>query len=256
MSDLVVSGLSVSFGRRIAVDGVDAAVGAGEWLAVIGPNGSGKTSLLRGVAGTVPHRGSVRVDGVELSDMTARRAATAVAMVPQHRVLPENMTVLDYALLGRIPHTGYFGVEGPNDLAAVRRALDRLGTADLESRPLGTLSGGELQRVVLARALSQDAGVLLLDEPTTSLDIGHAQQVLDLVDQLRRERGMAVVAAIHDLTLAAQYADRLVLLDQGVVVAQGPPRDVLTPSAVAHFSGARVHLMQGPGGETVIVPRR
>jgi len=256
MSELVLSGLGVSFGDRMAVAGVDVTVAAGEWLALVGPNGSGKTSLLRAVAGTIPHRGSVLVDGVAVASMSPRRVAAAIAMVPQHRVLPDDMSVLDYTLLGRIPYAGYFGIEGPSDVVAARRALARLDAADLERRPLGTLSGGERQRVVLARALTQEAGVLLLDEPTTSLDIGHAQQVLDLVDELRVERGMAVVAAIHDLTFAAQYAGRLLLLDAGTVVAQGLPAAVLTESAIARFSGARVHLMHGPEGEPVVVPRR
>lgn len=256
MSQLALRGIGVSFGDRVAVTGVDATVAAGEWLALVGPNGSGKTSLLRAVAGTIPHRGVVQVDGVPVATMSPRHAAAAIAMVPQHRVLPDDMSVLDYTLLGRIPYAGYFGIEGPSDVAAARRALTRLDAADLAGRRLGTLSGGERQRVVLARALAQEAGVLLLDEPTTSLDVGHAQQVLDLVDELRVERGIAVIAAIHDLTFAAQYAGRLLLLDAGTVIAQGAPAEVLSEAAIARFSGARVHLMQGPGGEPVVVPRR
>lgn len=256
MSQLALRGVGVSFGDRVAVTGVDATVAAGEWLALVGPNGSGKTSLLRAVAGTIPHRGVVQVDGVPVATMSPRRVAAAIAMVPQHRVLPDDMSVLDYTLLGRIPYAGYFGIEGPSDVAAARRALTRLDAADLAGRRLGTLSGGERQRVVLARALAQEAGVLLLDEPTTSLDIGHAQQVLDLVDELRVERGIAVIAAIHDLTFAAQYAGRLLLLDAGTVIAQGSPVEVLSEAAIARFSGARVHLMHGPGGEPVVVPRR
>ena len=256
MSSVVTSDLSVAFRERRAVVGVSLPVSAGEWLAVVGPNGAGKTSFLRAIAGTVAYRGSVRVDDVEVNTMTPRRAAAATAVVPQHRVLPEDMTVFDYILLGRTPHTGYFGVEGPQDIAAARRALIRLDGVDLERRRLGTLSGGESQRIVLARALAQETGVLLLDEPTTSLDIGHAQQVLDLVDELRRERGMAVISALHDLTFAAQYADRVLLLDDGVVVGHGTAAEVLTESAITRFSGARIHLLRGPGGEPVIVPRR
>lgn len=256
MSTVTTTDLVVTFGDRRAVDGVTVSVAEGEWLAVVGPNGAGKTSLLRAIAGTVAYRGSVRVDGAEVGDMSPRRAASAIAVVPQHRVLPEDMTVFDYTLLGRIPHTGYFGIEGPRDLAAARQALARLDASDLEGRRLGTLSGGEVQRVVLARALAQESGVLLLDEPTTSLDIGHTQQVLDLVDGLRGERGIAVIAAIHDLTFAAQYADRVLLLDGGAPIAQGTASSVLTEEAISRFSGARVHLMRGPGGEPVIVPRR
>ncbi|HEX5630333.1 MAG TPA: ABC transporter ATP-binding protein, partial [Acidimicrobiia bacterium] len=256
MSRLEIRELRVRFGERVAVGGVTVVVDSGEWLGVIGPNGSGKTSLLRGVAGTVPHEGEVLVDGHPVSSMAPRRVAATIAVVPQHRMLPEDMTVFDYAMLGRIPHTGYFGIEGPGDIAATRAALDRLDATDLAGRRLGTLSGGERQRVVLARALTQDAGVLLLDEPTTSLDIGHAQQVLDLIDQLRRERGMAVVSAIHDLTFAAQYADELLLLDAGSVVTLGRPQEVLTEAAISRFSGARVQLLRSPDGAPVVVPRR
>lgn len=256
MSSLVVSEVGVAFGERRAVNRVSVSVAAGEWLAVVGPNGAGKTSLLRAIAGTVGYEGSIKVDDAEVRAMTPRRAAAAIALVPQYRVLPEDMTVFDYAVLGRIPHTGYFGVEGPDDLAAAHRALVRLDADELASRRLGTLSGGERQRVVLARALAQEAGVLLLDEPTTSLDIGHTQQVLDLVDELRAERGIAVVAAIHDLTFAAQYADRVLLLDGGEAIALGTPGEVLTAEAITRFSGARVHLLRGPAGEPVIVPRR
>jgi iron complex transport system ATP-binding protein len=134
--------------------------------------------------------------------------------------------------------------------------LQRLDATSLEGRRLGTLSGGERQRVVLARALAQDAGVVLLDEPTTALDIGHAQQVLDLIDQLRLERHIAVVSAIHDLTFAAQYADELLLLDRGAVVAHGPAEAVLTEAAIGRFSGARVQLITGPDGKPAVVPRR
>ena len=166
------------------------------------------------------------------------------------------MTAAEYVLLGRTPHLGYLAAEGAADVAAALSSLERLDAGALAPRPLGSLSGGERQRVVLARALAQDPEVLLLDEPTASLDIGHQQQVLDLVEGLRRERGIAVVAALHDLTLAAQYADRLVLLDGGRVVADGTAAAVLTPEALARFSGARVSLLRGPDGEMVVAPRR
>ena len=240
----------------MAVDGVDLEVDRGEWVAVIGPNGAGKSSLLRAVAGTVPHEGEITVGGVEVRALPRRQAARLVALVPQHPVLPEGMRVLDYVLLGRTPHLGYFAVETTADAVIALEAMERLDATDLAARRLDTLSGGERQRVVLARALAQQPEVLLLDEPTTALDIGHGQQVLDLVDELRAERGMSIVAAVHDLTLAAQYAGRLVLVDGGRVAASGSADEVLTEEALGRFSGARVTILRGPGGEVVVVPRR
>jgi len=256
-----VSGISarevvVRYDGRVAVDGVDLDVAGGEWVALVGPNGAGKTSLLRALAGTVPSTGTVAVRGCHRADMSRRRWARLVAAVAQHPVLPPGLTAAEYVLLGRTPHLGYLAAESAADVSAALAALERLDAGALATRPLGSLSGGERQRVVLARALAQGPEVLLLDEPTASLDIGHQQQVLDLVDGLRRERGLAVVSALHDLTLAAQYAGRLVLLDRGQVVADGTAAAVLTPEALARFSGARVAMLRGPGGELVVAPRR
>jgi iron complex transport system ATP-binding protein len=256
VSRLAARGVAVSFDGISVVDGVDLEVGAGEWVAVIGPNGAGKTSLLRALAGIVDHEGSITIDDTPVVSLHRRAVARRLAMVPQRPSLPDAMVVLDYVLLGRTPHLGYLAAETDHDLEVARGSLDRLGASGLSERRLGSLSGGERQRVVLARALAQAADVLLLDEPTTSLDVGHAQQVLELVDELRRERGIAVVAAIHDLTLAAEYAERLILLDRGRVVATGRPDQVLTEDGLSRFSGARVSIMRGPGGEVVVVPRR
>ena len=256
MSRVAAIGVSVEYRGRVAVDRVDLSVAEGEWVALIGPNGAGKTSLLRALAGTVRYTGEVAIDGVTAASLSRRRAARLVAMVPQQPVLPDGMTVLDYVLLGRTPHLGYLASESATDVAISREAMARLDAGDLAGRRLGELSGGEHQRVVLARALAQQSAVLLLDEPTAALDVGHGQQVLDLVDALRRERRMSIVAAIHDLTLAAQYADRLALMDDGRIVAEGTPREVLTEDAIARFSGARVSILVGPGGEVVVMPRR
>ena len=249
--------VSVRFGSgpRV-VDALTEHVKAGEWLALLGPNGAGKSSALRAIAGLLPHQGRVEVDGRATSTLTRRQLARAVAYVPQHPELPGHMTVADYVLLGRTAFIGYFGVEGRRDRAICSDLLDQLELTDFAPRRLDTLSGGELQRLVLARALAQEAPALLLDEPTSALDIGHQQQALELVDRLRRDHGLTVLSAMHDLTLASQFADRLVLLQRGVVVARGPASDVLTESNIATHYGATVRVLEGDDGRIVVVPMR
>ena len=246
----------VRYNSRSAVDRVDLSVAPGEWLGLIGPNGAGKSSLLGAVAGTVSYQGVVRIGDRPASELGRRETARLVAVVPQHPVIPEPMTVADYVMLGRTPHLGYLAAESSEDVAVTEAAMWDLGIIHLADRTLGTLSGGERQRGVLARALAQDAPVLLLDEPTSALDIGHRQQVLDLVADLQRTRSIAVLAAMHDLTLAGQYADRLALMIEGKISAEGSATEVLTEQAIAAFSGARVSVIEGPDGEIVVVPRR
>jgi iron complex transport system ATP-binding protein len=238
------------------LEGVDVEVAPGEWLGVIGPNGSGKSTLLRVLSGHLPAAGVVAVAGHELLAMRRRRLARTVAVVPQIPVLPEGMPVMDYVLLGRTPHIPYWGTESAEDLSVVRGVLDRLDLAGFEDRPLDELSGGERQRAVLARALAQQPLVLLLDEPTTALDLGHQQQVLELVDGMRRERGMVVVSALHDLTLAAQYADRLLLLHDGRVEAVGSAEEVLTVPNLSRHYRAGVTILRTSSGDIVVAPER
>jgi iron complex transport system ATP-binding protein len=178
-----------------------------------------------------------------------------VAFVPQSPIVPPGMSVASYVLLGRTPHLGPLGREGAHDLGVVARTLEQLDLTAFAERPLDTLSGGERQRAMVARALAQEAPVLLLDEPTTALDVGHQQEVLELVDRLRREHELTVVSTMHDLTLAGQYADRLLLLDHGQVVVSGPPEEVLTQENLARFYGARVRVLL-EGGALVVVPVR
>jgi iron complex transport system ATP-binding protein len=166
------------------------------------------------------------------------------------------MAVIDYVLLGRTPHLGYLAAETDHDVAVTEAALWDLGIIHLAERPMGSLSGGERQRCVLARALAQEAPILLLDEPTSALDIGHRQQVLELVTDLQRTRGIAVLAAMHDLTLAGQYADRLAFMSAGRIEIDGPPAEVLTEEIISRFAGARVSVVEGPDGEIVVVPKR
>ncbi len=251
-----IQGVVVRYNGRAAVDGVTLSVAPGEWVGLIGPNGAGKSSLLGAISGTVKHDGAVRIGGRHATELGRREAARAIAVVPQNPVLPEDMDVIDYVLLGRTPHLGYLAAETDADVAVTEAALWDLGIIHLADRPLGSLSGGERQRCVLARALAQEAPVLLLDEPTSALDIGHRQQVLDLVADLRRTRSLAVLAAMHDLTLAAQYADRLALMIDGRITIEGTADEVLTESTIAAFSGARVSVIRGPDDQIVVVPKR
>jgi iron complex transport system ATP-binding protein len=235
---------------------VSVTVAPGGWTALIGPNGAGKTSLLHALTGAVPSRGTLAVGQDDLATLRSRERARRIALVPQQPVIPPTMPVTDYVLLGRTAHLPYLGVEGADDRRIVAETLERLDLGGLALRRMSELSGGEQQRVVLARALAQQTPVLLLDEPTSALDIGHRQQVLELVDELRRESLLTVFAAMHDLTLAAQYAERLVLLDGGRVAATGAPREVLTSDRVAAHFGADVHVLELPDGGMALVPAR
>jgi iron complex transport system ATP-binding protein len=243
-------------GSTRALDGVGLAVEAGEWLAVVGPNGAGKSTLLRVIAGLLrPDDGRIELDGRDVAAMKRRERARCVALVPQAPVVPPGMSVTDYVLLGRTPHLHPMAFEGPADLAAAHDAMVRFDLLTFADRELTSLSGGERQRVFLARAFAQGASVLLLDEPTTALDVGHQQQVLELVDELREQHNLTVVTTRHDLTLAGQYADRLVLLDAGRVVAAGVAGDVLTEDNLTRHYGANVRIVED-GGRTVVLPVR
>jgi iron complex transport system ATP-binding protein len=247
--------LRVRFGRAEVVCGITMTVASGEWVALIGSNGAGKTSTLRALAGLIPFAGQVLLDGRPIQSASRREIARRIAVVPQHPQTPPELTVAEYVLLGRTPHLGYLAGETYADRAAAASAIERLGLEVFSSRPLGSLSGGELQRAVLARALAQSASVLLLDEPTSALDLGRQQQALELVDALRREEGLTVVSAMHDLSLAGQYADRLLLLDRGRVVAEGAAADVLTEARIGSHYGADVRVIHD-GDNVFVLPRR
>jgi iron complex transport system ATP-binding protein len=237
--------VSASLDGRRVVDSVSLAAGDGEWLTLLGANGAGKSTLLRAIAGLVRAEGSIRVGGDEIGSLRRRELARRVAVVPQAPVVPNAMTVAEYVLLGRSPFVSYAGSESRHDLEVARAALRRLDLVEFAERDLSSLSGGERQRAILARALAQEARVLLLDEPTTALDAGRQQQVLELVDELRVEQGLTVLSAMHDLTLAGQYAGRVVLLAHGRVVAQGQAGEVLTVETIAEHYGAVVRILDG-----------
>jgi iron complex transport system ATP-binding protein len=247
--------VAVALGGRTILNGVDLRVSRGEWVSIVGPNGAGKTTLLRALAGVVGFAGAIDLAGQPSAQLSGRARARVLALVPQSPIVPPAMVVADYVLLGRTAHIPALATEGPTDLTAAREALEHLDLLALADRAMATLSGGERQRVLIARALAQAAPVVLLDEPTTALDVGHQQEVLDLIDELRHQRDLTVVSTMHDLTLAGQYADRLVLLDGGRVVVAGPAAEVLTEANLSRFYRARVRVVDD-GGRPVIIPHR
>jgi iron complex transport system ATP-binding protein len=256
MSGVEVEGLVVRAGAVELVAGVDLTVAAGTWCTVIGPNGTGKTTLVETVAGLRRiGAGRVRVGGRELTGLGERERARLVSLVPQHPIVPAGMSVREYVGLGRTAHRSLVGAEGPADRAAVASALSRVDLDEMAARDVATLSGGERQRMVVARALAQAAPVMVLDEPTTGLDLRHQVELLELLRREVDECGLTVLATLHDLTLAGQYADRLVLLERGRVALEGPSREVVRDPALARCYGMVLQVVEVAGGD-VVVPVR
>jgi iron complex transport system ATP-binding protein len=220
---------------------------AGTLCAVVGPNGAGKTTLLRAIAGVVkPTRGDVTLNGRSLTTMSAAERAKVLALLPQRPVMPSGLTVREGVAWGRFPHVGRLAHAGPTDLAVVDDALARTGANHLADRIVDSLSGGEHQRAAIARALAQTPSVLLVDEPTVHLDLGHQLEIMELLQRLAAE-GLIVIAVLHDLNLAARYADELLLLHRGRVLASGPPAAVIEPDRIARAYGAIVSIETGSG---------
>ncbi len=237
----------VSFRNHEVVCGIDLELGGGEWLGIIGPNGAGKSTLLRSIAGLAEFNGTVALgDG-------GTPGPTDVALMPQFPVMPKGMTVAEYVLLGRTAHLGWLARESQADRQIVSSVLHRLELTGFADRLVATLSGGETQQVVVARALAQQCPVLLLDEPTSALDLGHQVSVLELVDDLRRTEGLSVLAAMHDLSAAARFADRLMLIDHGRIVAQGSPSEVLEADLLSAVYATPL-TVQNIDGELVVLP--
>ncbi len=251
---LGLASVSVTIEDTTVLRAIDLHVQKGEWVSVIGPNGAGKSTLLRAVTGAVPHRGAITVAGHELEERSRKERAREIAWVAQAPTIPVGMRVLDLVLLGRTPHLPPLGATSAHDLEIVGELLRDLDLEELADRYVDSLSGGERQRVLIARALAQQARILLLDEPTTALDLGHQQEVLGLLESLRRARGLTVVTTMHDLTLAAQYADRLVVLAEGAIVDEGTAREVLTAEQIRRYWSAEVEVMVRADGRIVVVP--
>ncbi len=257
MSTLTLTDVGVRYARRgdqALVDHTDS-IASGEWLGVIGPNGAGKSSLLKAIVGLVDHSGSICVDDEDLRSLSDRERAARVAYVAQNPLIPDDMTGHEYVMLGRTPYIGYFGAPSRRDRVVVDEVLERLRLGEFADRLLGELSGGERQRLVLARALAQQAPILLLDEPTSALDIGHQQQALELVTELRRTEQLTVISALHDLTLAGTYTDRLTMLHHGEVVVSGPAVEVLTAERLGEVYNVCV-TVEYDADQVIVVPRR
>ena len=242
-------------GSNNVVQAVSVDVDRGDLVGILGPNGSGKTTLLKLLCGALtPISGEISLEGRRIGDWPRREIAQRVALVPQETHAAFDFSVLDVVLMGRFPYLGPFALEGPDDLAIARQALAATGTADFEARAFGTLSGGEKQRVVIASALAQAPSLLLLDEPTASLDIGHQIEVQALLRRLNGE-GVTMVLSTHDLNLAAALCRRLVLLRDGQVLAAGSTEEVLTPAAIRDLYGVHAEVAHHPrAGHLSIIP--
>lgn len=248
----------LAYGDRVVVDGVTLAVPTGRTTVVVGPNGCGKSTLLRGLGRLLePRSGSVLLDGEEIGSLPTREVARRLGLLPQQPIVPEGVSVLELVERGRHPHHGLFRTWGRADEEAVAEALERTDLVHLAAVPVDSLSGGQRQRVWLAMVLAQATPVLLLDEPTSFLDIAHQLDVLDLVRGLCDDHGTTVVMVLHDLAMAARYADHLVAMRDGQVVAEGTPAEVVTPEVIEAVFGVGAHVIPDPEtGTPVVIPRR
>jgi iron complex transport system ATP-binding protein len=256
----LLEAVDVSFsyerGGRAVVDRVSFSVAHGSIVGLLGPNGSGKTTLLRLLAGTlVPQQGRIGIAGSPLQSLTRRELARRIAVVPQETHSTFDFSALEIVLMGRYPHLGRFELEGPGDISIARAAMAATGTGALETRRFSTLSGGEKQRVVIASALAQASDVLLLDEPTASLDLAYQVEIASLLRRLNRERETTMVLSTHDLNLAATVCSELALIRSGRILGQGTVESVLTPANVRSLYGIDADIAMHPrAGHMTVIP--
>jgi iron complex transport system ATP-binding protein len=254
-SRLAARGVTVGYGARTVIDELDVTVPPGVVTTIIGPNGCGKSTLLRTLSRLLkPAGGRVVLDGEDIATLRTRDVAKKLGLLPQAPVAPEGLTVSDLVARGRHPHQSWLRQWSSDDADVVARALAMTGVSDLADRPVDSLSGGQRQRVWISMTLAQGTDLLLLDEPTTYLDLAHAIDVLDLVDDLH-ESGCTVVMVLHDLNLATRYSDNLVVMRDGAILAQGHPRDVITAELLHEAFGLRAKVIDDPVGDRpLIVP--
>lgn len=253
---LVAEGLSAGYGELTVIEDLDLMVPPGRITSIVGANACGKSTLLRAMSRLLaPSRGRVLIDGTAVHKMPARQLARILGLLPQTPIAPEGITVADLVGRGRHPHQGVFSRWSSRDTAVVAEALEATNTVDLADRPVDELSGGQRQRVWIAMALAQETEVLLLDEPTTFLDVAHQVDVLDLLTDLNRDRGTTIVMVLHDLNLAARYSDWLVAMRDGGVAAVGTPDEVVTAGLVSEVFGLDSRVIADPvSGRPVVLP--
>jgi iron complex transport system ATP-binding protein len=238
MIKLEVDNLTLAYGKTIVIDGMSFSVHKGEMLGLIGPNGSGKSTLIKALSHVItPRSGCVILDGKDISAIRRTELARLLAVVPQTPILPSSFSAFEIVLMGRNPHLGLLRYESPVDIEITYRAMERTATLPFAERRIGELSGGEIQRTVIARALAQQTQIILLDEPTANLDINHQLEILDLIKSLCTQNHLTVIITVHDLNLAAQYCDRLVLIKKGRVHAEGLPEAVITADNIREVYG-------------------
>lgn len=259
MISLQISQVDFSYFDGLVLHKIDLSVKGGEMVGLLGPNGSGKTTLLKLASGILkPAQGEIRLDGYSISQLSRNHIARKVAVVPQQFHIPFAFTTGEVVMLGRTPFLRALADESEADRRLVNNALELVGISELVERRFNELSGGERQKVILAMALAQQPKLLLLDEPTVHLDIAHQMEILELVRELNTEQGLTVIAAMHDLNLAALYFDRLVLLKEGRVWADGTPNQVLTEAGIGEVFSASVIVEQHPltgAPHIVVIPR-
>src|SRR4030043_2011583 len=247
MFNLRLDNVSLGYNKQIVLHNISLEAKPGEMLGIIGPNGSGKSTLIKGIPRPLqPISGQIFLDGTNIVDMTRHDLAQLVAVVPQNPTLPELFTALEVVLMGRTPHLGLLRYEGEKDVATVQKAMEATQTLDFAERRVGELSGGERQRLTIARALAQEPKLILMDEPTANLDINYQIETLDLARQLCREQDLIVVVTLHDLKLASQYCDRLVMLSDGRIYCHGTPEAVINAQTIKEVYGAEVYVYPHP----------
>ena len=254
---LAFENVSFSYGKLPIVTGLSFSIAEGSVVGVLGPNGAGKTTLVRlASAALTPSKGRIAVFGDDLGSLASKARARRIAVVPQETHPVFEFTVEEIVRMGRAPHLGFLGIEGPRDAAVALEAMESCEVAHLRTRPFRALSGGERQRVTLARALTQEPRLLLLDEPTAFLDLKHRVAVYGLLGKLHRERGLTVVIVSHDINLAARHCDRLALLRDGAIVIDGTPTEVLRPEPIRSVYDVEVDIGVDPSsGRPFVIPR-